>query len=73
MAVNRNRNLDLSRTASGPRRFTYRSAEPDAALPHGLAHPLRRSSDHRPAFRPVQSQSCPQLSVLSFRVYLKVN
>jgi hypothetical protein len=52
-----------------PRRFVYRSADPDA----NLAHPLRRATDVPHPFRAIPGQLCPKPTVLKFRVYLKVN
>jgi hypothetical protein len=52
-----------------PRRFVYRSAEPDT----NLAHPLRRATDTPRPFRAIPGQLCPNTQILKFRVYLKVN
>jgi hypothetical protein len=52
-----------------PRRFVYRSAEPDVSL----SHPLRRSTDTPQAFQGIPGQLCPNPVLLKFRVYLKLN
>jgi hypothetical protein len=52
-----------------PRRFIYRRAEPDAVP----AHPLRRSADAPRPFQAAPGQHRPQLQVMKFRLYLKLN
>ncbi len=52
-----------------PRRFVYRSVEPDAQL----THPLRRSTDTPRPFQEIPGQLCPGPLLLKFRVYLKLN
>jgi hypothetical protein len=52
-----------------PRRFVYRTAEPDASL----THPLRRSTDTPRSFQAIPGQLCPRPLLLRFRVYLKLN
>jgi hypothetical protein len=54
---------------SPPRRFVYRSAEPDSSL----THPLRRSTDTPRPFQGVAGQLCPKPVLLKFRVYMKLN
>ncbi len=54
---------------SRPRRFVYRSVNPDQQLPH----PLRRSTDFPHPFQGIPGQLCPRPLLLRFRVYLKVN
>lgn len=52
-----------------PRRFVYRSAEPEAEN----SHPMRRSTDTPRAFQGIPGQLCPGPVLLKFRVYLKLN
>jgi hypothetical protein len=54
---------------SQPRRFVYRSIDPQTQL----SHPLRRSTDTPRAFEGTPGQLCPQPLLLKMRVYLKVN
>jgi hypothetical protein len=66
MENNRDRSPD---PPSPPRRFIYRSANPDA----NLGHPLRRATDVPEPFRAIPGEICPNTQLLRFRVYLKVN
>ncbi len=66
MEDNRDRPTDPS---PQPRRFVYRSADPDASL----AHPLRRATDIPGPFRASPGEICPNIQTLQFRVHLKVN
>jgi hypothetical protein len=52
-----------------PRRFVYRSADPDT----NVTHPLRRATDIPHPFRAISGQLCPRTQLLKFRVYLKLN
>jgi hypothetical protein len=52
-----------------PRRFVYRSAEPDS----DANHPLRRSTDAPRPFRSLSGQPSPKTQLLKFRVYMKLN
>jgi hypothetical protein len=52
-----------------PRRYVYRSVEPDSQL----SHPLRRSTDTPRPFQAIPGQLCPRPLLLRFRVYLKLN
>jgi hypothetical protein len=54
---------------SQPRRYVYRSVEPDT----NLAHPLRRSTDTPHAFQSIPGLPSPRTQLLKFRVYLKLN
>jgi hypothetical protein len=69
MEENRDLPLDPRHPESRPRRFIYRSVEPDAQLPH----PMRRSTDTPQAFQGIPGQLCPKPLLLKFRVYLKLN
>jgi hypothetical protein len=69
MQENRNESLDPRPPQSQPRRFVYRSVEPDAPD----AHPMRRSTDTPRPFRGIAGEICPQPVLLKFRVYLKLN
>jgi hypothetical protein len=60
---------DPRHTPTPPRRFVYRSAEPDTHL----AHPLRRATDFPRPFQAIPGQLCPNPVLLKFRVYLKLN
>jgi hypothetical protein len=55
--------------ARRPRRFVYRSAEPD----NTLHHPLRRSTDMPHEFQGITGRVCTHPLLLKFRVYLKLN
>jgi hypothetical protein len=52
-----------------PRRFVYRSANPDT----NLAHPLRRATDTPHPFQGNPGPFFPKTQLLRFRLYLKVN
>jgi hypothetical protein len=52
-----------------PRRFVYRTAEPDS----DAAHPLRRTTDTPRSFQGRAGQLSPKPMLLKFRVYLKLN
>jgi hypothetical protein len=52
-----------------PRRFVYRSAEPDMQF----SHPFRRSTDTPLPFQGIPGELCPNPLLLKFRVYLKLN
>ena len=54
---------------SQPRRFVYRSVDPDT----NPAHPLRRSTDSPHPFQPIPGPPNPRIQLLKFRVYLKLN
>jgi hypothetical protein len=69
MEDNPNQPLDRRDPPSLPRRFVYRSAEPDSTL----THPLRRSTDAPRPFQGIPGQLCPKPVLLKFRVYLKLN
>jgi hypothetical protein len=58
-----------SQFQSQPRRFVYRSVDPDPQP----AHPMRRSTDTPQAFQGIPGQLCPNPLLLKFRVYLKLN
>jgi hypothetical protein len=60
---------DPSRPESQPRRFVYRSVEPDP----NPSHPMRRSTDTPHPFQPIPGQINPRIQLLKFRVYLKLN
>ena len=64
-----NRDQPLIPRQSEPRRFIYRSAEPDT----NCAHPLRRSTDMPRPFRGAAGQLCPRTQLVKMRVYLKLN
>ncbi len=55
--------------AHQPRRFAYRSVEPEAMS----SHPMRRSTDTPRAFQGMPGQVCPRLRVVKMRIYLKLN
>jgi hypothetical protein len=69
MEENPNPPRDPLLPASRPRRFVYRSIEPDSQL----SHPLRRSTDTPHPFQGIPGQLCPRPLLLRFRVYLKLN
>jgi hypothetical protein len=69
MDDNRDPLLDPPHPSTPPRRFVYRSAEPD----NTLARPLRRATDTPHPFQGIPGQLCPNTQLLKFRVYLKVN
>ena len=52
-----------------PRRFVYRSADPDT----NLAHPLRRATDTPLPSHGIPGQLYPKTQLLRFRIYLKMN
>ena len=54
---------------SQPRRFVYRSVQPDAQR----GHPMRRSTDIPRPLQASAGQLCPQPLLLKMRVYMKVN
>jgi hypothetical protein len=55
--------------APQPRRFVYRSVEPET---HS-SHPMRRSTDTPRAFQGMPGQVCPRLRMVKMRIYLKLN
>ena len=55
--------------AHQPRRFAYRSVEPEAQS----SHPLRRSTDTPRAFQGMPGQVCARLRMVKMRIYLKLN
>ena len=55
--------------AQPPRRFVYRSTEPESEY----SHPARRKTDTPRPFQAMPGQLCHNLSVLKMRVYLKLN
>lgn len=64
----------LTSGVSTPRRFVYRSATQDDAVPH----PLRRATDQRAtdqhrAVAPLLGQPCVHAALLRFRVCLKLD
>jgi hypothetical protein len=61
--------LDRRQPKLQPRRYVYRSAEPDTTL----SHPLRRSTDMPRQFQRIPGQPCLRTQVLKFRVYMKLN
>jgi hypothetical protein len=61
--------FNLPAPPSAPRKFVYRSAEPD----NFQSHPLRRANDMPRAFRGFAGELCPNTTLLKFRVYMKVN
>ena len=63
------RHHDPRNPPAPPRRFVYRSPEPDATH----SHPLRRSTDIPHPFQGIPGQLCPGPVMLKSRVYLKVN
>jgi hypothetical protein len=69
MEENRNLPLDPHPSESQPRRYVYRSVEPDS----NLSHPLRRSTDTPRQFQAPAGQLCSRTQLLKFRVYLKLN
>jgi hypothetical protein len=69
MEDNPDQPLDRSDPPLPPRRFVYRSAEPDSTV----AHPLRRSTDAPHPFQGIPGQLCPKPILLKFRVYMKLN
>jgi hypothetical protein len=52
-----------------PRRFIYRSAQPDSAY----GHPMRRATDIPQPFRGVAGEVSPSALLLKFRVYMRLN
>ena len=62
-------NPQKSPDPQNPRRFIYRSAEPDT----DLSHPLRRETDHPRPFQGIAGRLSPKPLLLKFRVYLKLN
>ena len=66
MEGNRNQPFD---SPLPPRRFVYRSTDPDT----NLAHPLRRATDAPRPFQGIPGQHCPKAQLLRFRIYLKLN
>ena len=69
MEENPEQPLDRRHPEPQPRRYVYRSAEPDT----DLSHPLRRSTDFPRPFQGIPGQPCPHTQILKFRVYMKVN
>lgn len=61
--------LDPRQPPAPPRRFVYRTAQPD----NSLSHPLRRVTDTPHPFQGIPGQLCPNPLLLKFRVYLKLN
>ena len=55
--------------AHQPRRFVYRSVQPEAQS----SHPLRRSTDTPRAFQGMPGQVCARLRMVKMRIYLKLN
>jgi hypothetical protein len=55
-------------SAAQPRRFVYRSVEPETH-----SHPLRRSTDIPRKFQGVAGQLLAGPQLLKMRVYLKLN
>jgi hypothetical protein len=60
---------DPANPPSHPRRFIYRSIQPDPQP----SHPLRRSTDTPRAFQGIAGKLCSHPVMLKFRVYLKLN
>jgi hypothetical protein len=54
---------------SKPRKYIYRSVEPEM----DCTHPLRRSTDTPREFRGVAGEVCPKPLMVKMRVYLKLN
>lgn len=64
-------NLNLpnpARRESQPRRFVYRSVEPDS----NPSHPMRRATDTPHPFQAIPGHN-NRIQLLKFRVYLKLN
>jgi hypothetical protein len=69
MEDNSSQFIDGSRTEPQPRRYVYRSVEPDT----DCSHPLRRCTDTPRQFRGVAGELCPKPMMIKMRVYLKLN
>jgi hypothetical protein len=69
MDDNQEHQFNLPAPPSSPRKFVYRSAEPDS---YG-SHPLRRANDTPRAFRGFAGELSPNTTLLKFRVYMKIN
>lgn len=59
----------LQRQHPSPRRFVYRTANPDAQK----SHPLRRSTDSHYVYRGMASELCPYPMLIEWRVYMKLD
>jgi hypothetical protein len=70
MEDNYPQSLDARRSEPQPRKYVYRSVEPDDM---DCAHPLRRCTDTPREFRGVAGEICPKPMMLKMRVYLKLN
>jgi hypothetical protein len=69
MEENRDQPIVPRHPESQPRRYVYRSVEPDT----NLSHPLRRSTDTPREFQGIPGQLCTHTQLLKFRVYMKLN
>jgi hypothetical protein len=69
MEENRDQPLVPQHRQTEPRRFVYRSVDPDP----DCSHPLRRSTDMPRPFQGAAGQLCPRTQFLKMRVYLKLN
>jgi hypothetical protein len=69
MEENYPQSLNSRHSDDQPRKYIYRSVEPETEC----AHPLRRCSDTPREFHGVAGQICPRPLVLKMRVYLKLN
>jgi len=63
------RRFDACPTEAQPRKYVYRSVEPDT----DCSHPLRRSTDTPREFRGAAGELCPKPLMIKMRVYLKLN
>jgi hypothetical protein len=61
--------LDPRQSEPQPRKYVYRSVEPET----DCFHPLRRATDTPREFRGTAGQICPKPIMLKMRVYLKLN
>jgi hypothetical protein len=69
MEDNSSQFVDGSHSEPQPRRYVYRSVEPDT----DCSHPLRRCTDTPSQFRGVAGEICPKPMMIKMRVYLKLN
>lgn len=69
MEDNRPQLPDPGHSAPRPRKYVYRSVEPES----GSLHPMRRSTDIPHPFQATGGQICPGPMLFKFRVYLKIN
>jgi hypothetical protein len=61
--------LDARHSEPQPRKYVYRSIEPDT----DCSHPLRRCTDTPRQFRGAAGEISPKPLMIKMRVYLKLN